>query len=264
MKKIKQPGDNISIKTKKNEAPAVMEWINSQSNLVDSIRYLIENEIRVNGVRNLQHVIPSHRPDPVPGEAAETALRQPIGGERWAAAQELAAARSQNAPAAARHEALPRHYAGQQVPPSYTVQASEIQEQHAGSSTQYRETHGVIPGDTQYYENQKNLNPQQNYHTPSDHSHESGIRSGHEPEDSSELEDNRSIVSDSNKENKLAEGTGQINEEVQPPATEPAAEEKEFVPDHEDEPSEVEVPEEKPEPEIEEDEIDEEDIKSWL
>lgn len=71
MKKLKKPGDNISIKTKKNEAPAVMEWINMQSNLVDSIRYLIENEIRQNGVRNLQHFIPSHRPEPIPGEAAK-------------------------------------------------------------------------------------------------------------------------------------------------------------------------------------------------
>lgn len=62
MKKQKQPGENISLKTKKNESGAVMEWINGQSNLMDSIRYLIENEIRLNGVRNLQHFIPSDRP----------------------------------------------------------------------------------------------------------------------------------------------------------------------------------------------------------
>jgi hypothetical protein len=61
VKKSKQPGENISLKTKKNESPAVMEWINSQSNLMDSIRYLIENEIRQNGVRNLQLTIPSDR-----------------------------------------------------------------------------------------------------------------------------------------------------------------------------------------------------------
>lgn len=62
MKKQKQPGENISLKTKKNESAAVMAWINGQSNLMDSIRYLIENEIRLNGIRNLQHFIPSDRP----------------------------------------------------------------------------------------------------------------------------------------------------------------------------------------------------------
>lgn len=61
MKKQKQPGENISLKTKKNESAAVMAWINGQSNLMDSIRYLIENEIRLNGVRNLQYFIPSDR-----------------------------------------------------------------------------------------------------------------------------------------------------------------------------------------------------------
>lgn len=61
MKKLKNPGDNISLKTKKSEEPAIMEWINSQSNLMDSIRYLIENEVRQNGVRNLQSYIPADR-----------------------------------------------------------------------------------------------------------------------------------------------------------------------------------------------------------
>ncbi|WP_010278353.1 hypothetical protein [Paenibacillus senegalensis] len=61
MKKLKNPGDNISLKTKKSEDPAIMEWINSQSNLMDSIRYLIENEVRQNGVRNLQSFIPADR-----------------------------------------------------------------------------------------------------------------------------------------------------------------------------------------------------------
>lgn len=61
MKKRKQPGENISLKTKKSESPAVMDWINSQTNLMDSIRYLIENEIRLNGVRNLQRFVPADR-----------------------------------------------------------------------------------------------------------------------------------------------------------------------------------------------------------
>jgi len=61
MKKLKLPGENISLKTKKSEDPAVMEWINAQTNLMDSIRYLIENELIHNGVRNLQTLIPSER-----------------------------------------------------------------------------------------------------------------------------------------------------------------------------------------------------------
>jgi hypothetical protein len=61
MKKTKQPGDNISLKTKKTEDPAVMNWINAQSNLMDSLRYLIENEIVQNGLRNLQTFVPIER-----------------------------------------------------------------------------------------------------------------------------------------------------------------------------------------------------------
>jgi hypothetical protein len=61
MKKIKQPGDNFSLKTKKTEDPLVMQWINTQTNLMDSLRYLIENEIVRSGVRNLQAHIPSER-----------------------------------------------------------------------------------------------------------------------------------------------------------------------------------------------------------
>lgn len=61
VKKTKQPGDNISLKTKKTEDPSVMNWINAQTNLMDSLRYLIENEILHNGVRNLQAFIPMER-----------------------------------------------------------------------------------------------------------------------------------------------------------------------------------------------------------
>jgi hypothetical protein len=38
-----------------------MQWLNVQSNLMDSLRYLIENEIKSNGVRNLQAYIPVER-----------------------------------------------------------------------------------------------------------------------------------------------------------------------------------------------------------
>ncbi|WCK54492.1 hypothetical protein PP175_25005 [Aneurinibacillus sp. Ricciae_BoGa-3] len=61
MKKPKKQGDNISLKTKKNESPIIIEWINCQTNLMDSIRYLIENEVTVNGIRNLQNHIPAER-----------------------------------------------------------------------------------------------------------------------------------------------------------------------------------------------------------
>ncbi|KQL46862.1 hypothetical protein AN963_18395 [Brevibacillus choshinensis] len=61
MKKPKKPGDNISIKTKKNESPLIVDWINCQTNLMDSIRYLIENEVAANGIRNLQNHIPAER-----------------------------------------------------------------------------------------------------------------------------------------------------------------------------------------------------------
>ncbi|OIJ11829.1 hypothetical protein BKP37_15445 [Anaerobacillus alkalilacustris] len=61
MKKQKKAGDNISLKTKKTEAVEVLDWINCQLNLMDSIRYLIENEIKENGIRNLQNFIPANR-----------------------------------------------------------------------------------------------------------------------------------------------------------------------------------------------------------
>jgi hypothetical protein len=61
VKKTKQPGDNISLKTKKTEDPLVMQWLNSQTNLMDSLRYLIEREIVQNGVRNLQVFVPVER-----------------------------------------------------------------------------------------------------------------------------------------------------------------------------------------------------------
>lgn len=61
MKKPKKPGDNISIKTKKNESPLIVDWINCQTNLMDSIRYLIEKEVVANGIRNLQNHIPAER-----------------------------------------------------------------------------------------------------------------------------------------------------------------------------------------------------------
>jgi hypothetical protein len=91
MKKTKQPGDNISLKTKKTEDHSVMQWINVQSNLMDSLRYLIENEIKSNGVRNLQAYIPVERntlknpaeiwEPPEPLESPEPPLEEEIDDE---------------------------------------------------------------------------------------------------------------------------------------------------------------------------------------
>ena len=61
MSKKRKPGESISFKTRKNEHPLIMEWVNMQDNFTDSVRYLIENEIRENGLRNLQKYIPATR-----------------------------------------------------------------------------------------------------------------------------------------------------------------------------------------------------------
>lgn len=99
MKKLKNPGDNISLKTKKSEDPAIMEWINSQSNLMDSIRYLIENEVRQNGVRNLQSFIPADRSLAVApivaaavGQAADPALQAASSSAAEVAAASMSSA----------------------------------------------------------------------------------------------------------------------------------------------------------------------------
>ena len=60
-KKEITPGKNFTVATKKDESETVLNWLNAQSNLSDSIRYLIENDIIQNGVRNLQEYIPAIR-----------------------------------------------------------------------------------------------------------------------------------------------------------------------------------------------------------
>ncbi|WP_245850876.1 hypothetical protein [Paenibacillus herberti] len=112
MKKIKQPGENISLKTKKNESPEVMDWINGQSNLMDSIRYLVENEIREHGVRNLQLFIPAERGTLVAGTAAGRAADGAAGSEVGGAAVAAAvAAPAQPEPAAETPQAAAREAA---------------------------------------------------------------------------------------------------------------------------------------------------------
>ena len=45
-----------------NDAICLKEFCQKQSNLTDSIRYLIEEDIKKNGIRNLQESIPAVRP----------------------------------------------------------------------------------------------------------------------------------------------------------------------------------------------------------
>ncbi|MGO4695537.1 hypothetical protein AB4Z50_14790 [Paenibacillus sp. 2TAB26] len=55
------PGKPYVLKMKKDEDPLIFQWLNMQGIYSDSIRYLIEKEIAENGLRNLQHFIPTKR-----------------------------------------------------------------------------------------------------------------------------------------------------------------------------------------------------------
>ena len=52
---------NFTYKFKKKEDPNIISWIEAQDNITDSIRYLIEQEILNEGIRNLQEYIPAVR-----------------------------------------------------------------------------------------------------------------------------------------------------------------------------------------------------------
>lgn len=55
------PGKPIVMKLRDDEEDIVCKWLDLQSFYGDSIRYLIQQEIAVNGLRNLQQFIPQHR-----------------------------------------------------------------------------------------------------------------------------------------------------------------------------------------------------------
>ncbi|MFC5402442.1 hypothetical protein [Cohnella soli] len=55
------PGKPIVLKLREDEEDIVCKWLNLQSAYSDSLRYLIQQEIAVNGLRNLQQFIPQHR-----------------------------------------------------------------------------------------------------------------------------------------------------------------------------------------------------------
>lgn len=75
-----------------------MQWLNTQSNLMDSLRYLVENEIALNGVRNLQAFVPMERSrlqssnSPVIPQENEARPQASAGLEQMAASKEEAPA----------------------------------------------------------------------------------------------------------------------------------------------------------------------------
>ncbi|MED2737821.1 hypothetical protein [Bacillus toyonensis] len=63
MAKDKIPGDNVIWRLKKNERAGILEWVNAQTNVTDAIRFLVESDIELNGIRNLAEETPSKRSD---------------------------------------------------------------------------------------------------------------------------------------------------------------------------------------------------------
>lgn len=54
----------FTLSLRDDESLALIKWLYEQGNLSDSLRYLIEQEIKQNGIRNLQKHIPAVR-DPI-------------------------------------------------------------------------------------------------------------------------------------------------------------------------------------------------------
>ncbi|MEK4439021.1 hypothetical protein [Paenibacillus sp. FSL K6-2862] len=63
MARAKSPerGKPAVMKLRDDEEEAIIEWISAQSNYSDSLRYLIQKEIAMNGIQNLQLQIPTVR-----------------------------------------------------------------------------------------------------------------------------------------------------------------------------------------------------------
>lgn len=61
-KKAYKPGDTLVMRTRVDEDPLIFEWADKQGEIGDAIRFLIEQEIRTNGLRNLAENIQSRRP----------------------------------------------------------------------------------------------------------------------------------------------------------------------------------------------------------
>ena len=64
-KTMKDNGKKVfTLSLRDDESPALVKWLYEQGNLSDSLRYLIEQEIKQHGIRNLQKYIPAVR-DPI-------------------------------------------------------------------------------------------------------------------------------------------------------------------------------------------------------
>lgn len=61
-KKAYKPGDTLVMRTRVDEDHLIFEWADKQGEIGDAIRFLIEQEIRTNGLRNLAEHIQSRRP----------------------------------------------------------------------------------------------------------------------------------------------------------------------------------------------------------
>lgn len=63
MKKTTQMerGKVVPWKMRVDEEQQVLDWFNAQTVTVDSLRYLVQQEIALNGIRNLQYIIPQER-----------------------------------------------------------------------------------------------------------------------------------------------------------------------------------------------------------
>lgn len=54
-------GKVVPWKMKNDEEQLVLDWINAQTITSDSLRYLVQQEIALNGIRDLQFIIPQNR-----------------------------------------------------------------------------------------------------------------------------------------------------------------------------------------------------------
>lgn len=55
-------GDLVVMRTRKNEDLKILRWINLQGQIGDAIRYLIEQDIQQNGIRDLSQTLTQTRP----------------------------------------------------------------------------------------------------------------------------------------------------------------------------------------------------------
>ena len=74
-KKLKQRGDSVILRTKKNEPNFIIDWLNKQSNISESLRHLIEKDVAENGVRDVKDEI-LNKQAYVPSNTVYTSYRE--------------------------------------------------------------------------------------------------------------------------------------------------------------------------------------------